>query len=474
MFIGRKKELEELFNVLNSEYGYGKIVGIKGRRRVGKSTLVYQFSQEAKHKNHVFYLNFIGNKNLSSKDNLKQVVKSLISQIENKNFFKFLKIRKTDVQDWNDFFNIIHKICWFLENENTKLILFLDEICWFSKKDNFYNDFANNWNSKLVNQKNLLVIFAGSSVSWLNNKFFNNVEIFYGRIDKTIDLKPFSLKEIYFYLKQFQIPDEDIILYYLMFGGIIKYYSFLNFNLNFEKNLENLFKEKFKELKKEKEILYDALFSCNRSHSAIIEQLSSSKSLTYDELFLKIKQINKNIYKNIIYEDMVNLIANDLCLEDQEIYNKKCIINDLFSFFFFYWFGKDEKYKKFSLDNGDYRTWKGIALEILTFNHFDLFNLKKYSDEFLSLNVSLFNNQYDLISNTKDNTYLNIIECKNYKEQLILSYSDLENFENKIKNFTQREKFLTLVSIKGSKISKNIKENSNWLKHFSIIEWLNS
>lgn len=64
-FYGRKKEIERIERLFNDNVKLGaKLIGIKGRRRVGKSYLVDCFMREQG--NNALILKFIGIKNENS------------------------------------------------------------------------------------------------------------------------------------------------------------------------------------------------------------------------------------------------------------------------------------------------------------------------------------------------------------------------------------------------------------------------
>lgn len=101
------------------------------------------------------------------------------------------------------------------------------------------SDFATIWNQSFVKNENIVVIIAGSVASWIQEKIFENKSTLYNRLSYIIKLEPFSIKEIKEYLrhKNQNISNEIIINYYLVFGGIIKYYEYIYLNKTFKEIL---------------------------------------------------------------------------------------------------------------------------------------------------------------------------------------------------------------------------------------------
>lgn len=466
-FIGRKEEINNLINEFKKTKNKSFLVGVEGRRRVGKTRLVDFFVKKIEKTENIFYINLIGNVNLSSRDNLtkvKQKIKILIDKAKNDYLLNF-DFKMNDIRNWQDFFWVLKKFIVEINKKNIKPIIFFDEICWFSKKENFINDFANSWNSDLVHE-NVMVILAGSSTSWMNENIFGNKTVLYNRIDLVIKLKQFTLKEIGIYLRGINplIKSSDIIQYYTLFGGIISYYKYLDINLDFEKNLKKLFEKNIEQLIIENKILYESLFETRRMHKKIIEILTISKSLTQKEIKDKMK--NKKIDDGNLYKDLRELKENgfiSIYKDDDNIQIYQ--INDLFSLFFHYWIDK-KKYLDFK--ESDLNYWKGFAFEVLTL--MEMQNLEQIKDKILinKENVKLnhkikknkLSSQIDIA--IMGNDYFNyLIETKNYKNIWELTSKDIQELEDKRFDLWneydgKKQVKIYLITANGSKISNRI------------------
>ena len=152
MFVNRKNELDFLERKYKEKNP--QLILIYGRRRIGKTELVRQFS---KNKNGFYY--FVENLNIRTHlDNLSE----MISEKYN------LPLK----------FNSFEELFRFLGDKN--LILIFDEFQEFLKEDkNFLNNLQKVWDGHLKNSK-IFLILVGSSMSVFHKILSYNSPI-YGR-----------------------------------------------------------------------------------------------------------------------------------------------------------------------------------------------------------------------------------------------------------------------------------------------------
>lgn len=167
----------------------------------------------------------------------------------------------------------------------------------------FIQQFANFWNTYGHVQHRLWIFLASSASIWMRDKVFENENSFYNRITRKIKIEPFSFNQIKEYVKMKtnlnQINDEYLLKYYMMFGGIIKYYDYIDFKFKtFEENIETLINnENF--FLEEYDILFKGLVANENSiksielHKKIIEILCKKKSAKFDEIKKLLPKKNK-------------------------------------------------------------------------------------------------------------------------------------------------------------------------------------
>ena len=489
MFIGRKKELKELDRYLDFD-DKGHLISIIGRRRVGKSKLIEEFIRRNTNKEKIISLYFTGNNSLSSDQNLLWCFKFLFRQLEDINI-ELIKLVEKNRRTWMSFFISLDKIANYIKNNypEKKLVITFDEISRYSKKNNFINNFATIWNQSFVKNENIVVIIAGSVASWIQEKIFENKSTLYNRLSYIIKLEPFSIKEIKEYLRQKNqnISNEIIINYYLVFGGIIKYYEYIDLNKTFKENIVYFFNN---HLESERTILYSSLFDVSekRHHKDIISVLSQKKNATIREIITAIesKHDGKKIYEATIYKDIDDLILSGMIIKNSGLYKNyenSLYINDLFSYFVYYW-GNSKIEENFNTPR--FNTWKGLAFEIFIFNQYKILLENKTNSELL-LNVKTETrlkdktkiiNQIDVLLINKEKKLVSVVECKNHNNVFRIDIEELDNIYSKADNlklFTDYQKNIIVFSLYGSQVTREAiinLGNQYPIENISVIELL--
>ena len=448
---------------------------INGRRRVGKTSLVQHFIQDKINKGHnIVNFSFIGNNTYSSLENIKYNLKILTATLDkvildltngNPIFDNHLMIEELknhvsqevkNVKNWIDFFFLLEYVIDSLysngKNNNIKIMIFFDEIAWYSNNNKFIAALSNTYNRNWYKLDAMMIFMATSVSSWFNLKF-NKMDSFYARISASITLKPFTIDEIYSYCKK-QNPNIntiDVIKYYLIFGGVIKYYQYLQLNKNYEYNLNHIVKNKSMILESELQILFDNLFGVKKKinyYHDVLEILCCSKSLNFQQIINKLMDKNKIEYSSMLESEirfiLQTLTDSHLLLKSQQKDRKQnCnyMICDQFIYFNYYW-NKIANLSSLTIQDQFYSTWKGAAFEIMViYNHHIITNqfnhqhgsyqllLNWMSDKELNNNRKANKKQFNkniihkgkaqidiLIKETfKHSEMFNIVECKCYE-----------------------------------------------------------
>lgn len=450
--IHRKKECEMLEKFYN--LNEGALITITGRRKVGKTTFINYF---LKNKDGIVF-KFIANNNYSSMENLKLAVNNLkIQLLECQEIETLNDVIVKNVRSWEDFFSYIGLICLKIQKLNINLNFVFDEVAWYSKKNDFLNAFSNCFNNFLFAYSKCKVFLSSSTGSWIRKNILENKGSLYKReFLKPIHLNPFTFNEIFQYCQKINplVNKETILEYYLMFGGIIKYYQYINLNDSFEKNIDFINKNKNLFIN-ERKILLESLY---QKHFILIAEnvlkiLSRKKSATIIELEEELKSIinkvvgskfekefveryfeNKEMKKFQLYKLCDDLVESGLLKSvsnlDFKTKHKTYILNDLFAYFEYFWDGKNFK------NNNYYNNWKGNAFEIFIFNHFkeicEHSNIE-FNEDNLFLNWKNKDCQIDLLykeESCKQNIF-HIVECKFFNNRKYLMPTELEKIRNR-------------------------------------------
>ena len=186
-------------------------------------------------------------------------------------------------ENWFDAFDLLIRL---LEKEKKegKKIIFLDELPWLdTHKSNFISALEHFWNSWASARKNIVLVVCGSAASWMINNLLRNRGGLHNRVTERIKLEPFNLAEtkLFFQNKNINFDAYQIILCYMVFGGIPYYLGRINQGLSAMQNFNRLCFERNAPFRLEYEDLYASLFKHAEKHQAIIAALSTkNKGLT--------------------------------------------------------------------------------------------------------------------------------------------------------------------------------------------------
>ncbi len=223
-FYNRQNELV----LLNKHFTLSKnslfVEVIMGRRRIGKTELIKKYIDKKQ------ALYFYATKKSS------QIILNDFTNVL-KEYFSFIP---SEINNWEDFLNLIFEL-----SKNQRLIVIFDEFQNFNSIDKSIFSILQKEIDEHKNSSKMHLIFIGS-VQTLMEKIFMKKEPLYGRIDNFIYLKPFNFSEVALICKDHKVKNlENILNLFSIFGGVAKYYDFLEkFNL-FNKQLETILKELF-------------------------------------------------------------------------------------------------------------------------------------------------------------------------------------------------------------------------------------
>jgi predicted AAA+ superfamily ATPase len=212
--IGRASALRDLSEFLNSKGTTAGFCYLRGRRRVGKSTLLTQFEQA--NQENVFY--FMGRLDENSAHAMQRCAKAWDHFTHEENLTRL----RPGALTWDEFFNAVAS---FGKKHTNPILLAFDEIQWIAReKSGFLGSLKEHW-IQLEPLENIRIILCGSS-----NKFFQQMT---GGEEKLIRglktradiwLQPLTLSEIKTHYK-LPFSDEELVLAYTFFGGVPYYWN---------------------------------------------------------------------------------------------------------------------------------------------------------------------------------------------------------------------------------------------------------
>lgn len=198
LFVGRKRELEKL----NKVYGQGMAVLIYGRRRVGKSTLIKKFCEG---KNYL-YLTCIGDSILSNLEYIHRMV---------------TEYRGVDSGDYHSILDMVRDLARICTDGNN--IIVIDEYQYLKKADRSIDSFIQQLIDDTLQHSQSTLILCGSAVSMMKGTGEDGNNPLYGRFGCRMHLGPLSFEDCRAFHPD--MPDHDLMMLYLTFGGIPRYHK---------------------------------------------------------------------------------------------------------------------------------------------------------------------------------------------------------------------------------------------------------
>lgn len=464
MIIARKEELSILKEAY--ECDSSQFIAIYGRRRIGKTYL----AREAF--NYNFFFSHSGIANGSKKEEINAFLQSLKEQGG-----------EYDMQasDWLGAFSYLKRK--IESSDLKKKVIFLDELSWIAGKrgDEFLKALEFFWNSWASNRKDVLLLVSSSATSWLLNHIIHSKGGFYHRLNHTIKLSPFSLKECKEYVlnSDYGMTDGQILECYMVFGGIPYYWSLLKKGYGVSQNIDRLFFSETGELREEFTYLYSSMFNRPEEYIRIITAIAKKrKGLTRNELIedAKIKD-SGNLSKKI-----EELIACGFLKEYVPFGKKKVNIVyqliDNFTIFYFHFMKPMPTDTNFYLNNsqsGKLNAWRGLSFELVCLQHID--QIKKalgiygVTTQECSWTCKpneaegIVGHQIDFLISRKDSV-INLCEMKYSQVPYAVTQKEEEDFRRRTSDFlrvtkTKSSVFTTLISPYGIQTNRYSNAISN-------------
>lgn len=225
-FIGRKKELKQLIS-FNQRKQAGLVV-MRGRRRIGKSTLIKEFGKSQPKAHYVEFQGLAPRKDIGKQDQLDNFAEQLGVAYQLPGF-RF--------NNWNEAFDALARL-----SSKEQTIILLDEISWMAHGA---KDFAGKlkiaWDTRFKSNDKLRLVLCGSVTTWIEENILND-KGFMGRVSLTMTLKELALFEANeFWPKHYHVSTTEKIKTLCVTGGVPRYLEEWQMQLPFEENIKRLF-----------------------------------------------------------------------------------------------------------------------------------------------------------------------------------------------------------------------------------------
>lgn len=219
MFIGRKYELNELETLYHSDTFQMPV--IYGRRRVGKSTIIREFTKDKKC---IFYTAIES----GSQRNLELFSAAIYQALmpETEGLPPFTK--------YEDAFAFINRAA-----KKERLILVIDEYPYLAKSEKSISSLLQKHIDEYFKDSKLFLILCGSSMSFMEHQVLGYQSPLYGRRTAQFFIRPFDYLTSAKFIPNY--CEEDKAIVYGITGGIPKYLELFDEKKNLRENIVALF-----------------------------------------------------------------------------------------------------------------------------------------------------------------------------------------------------------------------------------------
>jgi len=447
--IGREKEFQLLSKL--KESSSSSFVAIYGRRRVGKTYLI----RHAFKNKFDFQLTGIANSSTAEQLlNFNIAIKKYDSRTEHHPVTK----------NWLEAFQQL--VALLEKKKRKKKVIFLDELPWLdTARGGFIQALEHFWNSWASQRDDIVLVVCGSAAGWMINKLINNRGGLHNRITHRIRLNPFNLSqcETYFKNRSAKFDHYQILLIYMVMGGIPFYLDQVDTSQSADQNIDRLCFQKDGFLRYEFDNLFRALFRNAEGHISIIEALSTKgKGLTRNEI-IKAAHLTNNGAITLMLKEL----EESHFIRKYAPFNKKEKLSlyqlcDPYSLFYLKWIKRsshlDPNWIK-QLDSPKKRAWSGYAFEQVCLEHIEQIKdalgisaIETRTSSWLS-HGDHHGAQIDLVIDRRDRI-INLCEMKFSVQPFTITKSYADVLATKVSVFKEQTKtksaiYLTLVTTFG-------------------------
>ena len=209
-FYDRELEMQTLQEMQRQSYDdYSRFVVLTGRRRVGKTSLVYRLMEETKGEAPGLYF-FVGRKTEAS------LVRTYCDEVRT----KLGEYVPDGIASFRSLMQLLLEI-----GKRRRFTLFIDE---FQEFDNVnagvFSDMQELWD-RYKKDTNVCLIVSGSIFRMMEKIFKDEGQPLFGRDDCTIRLRPFSTKTMREILGDYKADysNEDLLALWTITGGVARY-----------------------------------------------------------------------------------------------------------------------------------------------------------------------------------------------------------------------------------------------------------
>ena len=225
MFVGRESDLAELSSLWRKRVA--SLVTCRGRRRIGKSTLIEEFARRSGAR----FLKLEGKAPEPGMSNRVQLA-TFLEQLRRQT-----KTKVRSLANWSEAFAALDA-----ELDAGKTVVLLDEISWMGKYDpDFPGELKYAWDNRFRKHDRLIMVICGSVSTWITKNILRS-KGFVGRPSLNLVVGELPLSDClkFWGRKASRISDAEIFDILSVVGGVPKYLELVDPSASAETNIKNL------------------------------------------------------------------------------------------------------------------------------------------------------------------------------------------------------------------------------------------
>ena len=270
MFYGREDDLADLKSLWKKQTA--SLVTCRGRRRIGKSTLIEEFARRSDAR----FIEIEGvapRKGMTNDDQLRAFSRQLDAATDCG--------RSGIPPDWFDAFMRLDKA---IDDRHT--VVLLDEISWMGRFDpDFPGILKTAWDTHLKKHRNLILVLCGSVSTWIEANILNNTG-FVGRATQNITLKelPLDCCMRFWGRSAERTAPSEVIDVLSVTGGVPRYLEELDPSLSANENIRKMCFLPKAMLRDDFSKIFNSIFGDNAMYKKRILEVLASSPLTLSEI----------------------------------------------------------------------------------------------------------------------------------------------------------------------------------------------
>lgn len=311
MFIGREDDLQGLMDLWKKSTA--SLVTCRGRRRIGKSTLIEEFAARSKCR----FIELVGEAprpDMTNADQLEAFGKQLSAQCGAN--------RHKPPRDWFEAFQSLDR-----ELDSTPTVVFLDEISWMGQYDpGFAGELKTAWDMKFKKHPRLILVLCGSVSTWIADNILNNTG-FAGRASQNLVLGelPLNCCSPFWGKAASRIAPREMLDLLSVTGGVPRYLEEIDPSLSANENIRRLCFRPKAILRDDFSKIFNSVFGANAlSKNRILSALADGP-LTLSEIALSLHvERGGTLSKHLEELKTAGLVAEDIGLNPATGKPAKC------------------------------------------------------------------------------------------------------------------------------------------------------